>query len=132
MQHVIIIGPVVFRGYFHKWFLEYTKLGSRVIGIVEDLDGICHVVDIDKIRFCSVEQSIEALSDSLGKPIRDLELTVRTENCLANANIKTVYELTQYTEKELLKIKNFGRSCLREIKTILMPMGLSLKPMDRR
>ena len=54
------------------------------------------------------------------------ELSVRSYNCLKNANIKTIYDLVTKTEPEMLKTKNFGRKSLNEIKDILAEMGLSL------
>ena len=56
----------------------------------------------------------------------ELELSVRSYNCLKNANIRTIRELVQKTEGEMLKTKNFGRKSLNEIKEILSGMGLSL------
>jgi DNA-directed RNA polymerase subunit alpha len=55
-----------------------------------------------------------------------LELSVRSYNCLKNANITTIRELVQKSEAEMLKTKNFGRKSLNEIKEILSAMGLSL------
>ena len=56
----------------------------------------------------------------------ELELSVRSANCLQNANIKLIGELVQKSEGEMLKTKNFGRKSLKEIKEILADMGLSL------
>ena len=56
----------------------------------------------------------------------ELELSVRSANCLQNANIRYIGELVQRTESEMLKTKNFGRKSLKEIKEILAEMGLSL------
>ena len=56
----------------------------------------------------------------------ELELSVRASNCLKTANIRTIADLVQKTESELLKTKNFGKKSLNEIKTILGEMGLSL------
>jgi DNA-directed RNA polymerase subunit alpha len=58
--------------------------------------------------------------------VEELELSVRSYNCLKNANIQTIGELVQKTEAEMLKTKNFGRKSLNEIKEILSSMGLSL------
>ena len=70
---------------------------------------------------------IEELSqDLLTRNVMDLELSVRASNCLKNADIRTVGDLIQKTEVELLKTKNFGRKSLNEIKTVLANMGLSL------
>jgi DNA-directed RNA polymerase subunit alpha len=67
-----------------------------------------------------------ALNESLDKSVEELELSVRSYNCLKNANIRTIRELVQKTEAEMLKTKNFGRKSLNEIKEILQSMGLSL------
>ncbi|HET9314399.1 MAG TPA: DNA-directed RNA polymerase subunit alpha [Vicinamibacteria bacterium] len=64
--------------------------------------------------------------DKLGKSVDEMELSVRSYNCLKNANIRTIGELVQKTEAEMLKTKNFGRKSLNEIKEILAGMGLSL------
>jgi DNA-directed RNA polymerase subunit alpha len=67
-----------------------------------------------------------ALYEKLGKSVDEMELSVRSYNCLKNANIRTIGELVQKTESEMLKTKNFGRKSLNEIKEILANMGLSL------
>jgi DNA-directed RNA polymerase subunit alpha len=66
------------------------------------------------------------LNEHLDKSVEELELSVRSYNCLKNANIRTIRELVQKTEGEMLKTKNFGRKSLNEIKEILQSMGLSL------
>jgi DNA-directed RNA polymerase subunit alpha len=68
----------------------------------------------------------EFLNENLYKSVEELELSVRSANCLKNANIKTIHELVQKTESEMLKTKNFGRKSLNEIKELLASMGLSL------
>ena len=81
------------------------------------------------------EQQAEASADqpragvsneNLDKSVEELELSVRSYNCLKNANIRTIRELVHKTEAEMLKTKNFGRKSLNEIKEILHTMGLSL------
>ncbi len=67
-----------------------------------------------------------ALNENLDKSVEELELSVRSYNCLKNANIRTIRELVLKTEGEMLKTKNFGRKSLNEIKEILSGMGLSL------
>ena len=62
----------------------------------------------------------------LDRSVEELELSVRSYNCLKNANIQTIRELVQKSENEMLKTKNFGRKSLNEIKDILVKMGLSL------
>ncbi|MBL7664238.1 MAG: DNA-directed RNA polymerase subunit alpha [Bacteriovoracaceae bacterium] len=65
-------------------------------------------------------------NEFLLKPVSELELSVRSANCLQNANIKYIYELVSKTEGEMLRTKNFGRKSLNEIKEILSNMGLGL------
>ena len=65
-------------------------------------------------------------NENLNRSVEELELSVRSYNCLKNANIATIGELIQKTEAEMLKTKNFGRKSLNEIKEILAQMGLSL------
>ena len=88
--------------------------------------------------FINLEDSVEQISeapveiqevisnDNLEKSVEELELSVRSYNCLKNANIETIRELVQKTEGEMLKTKNFGRKSLNEIKDLLTSMGLSL------
>jgi len=64
--------------------------------------------------------------EHLFRRVAELELSVRPSNCLRTANIRTIADLVQTTESELLRTKNFGRKSLNEIKTILGEMGLSL------
>ena len=71
-------------------------------------------------------QQTGSLNENLDKSVEELELSVRSYNCLKNANIRTIRELVQKTEGEMLKTKNFGRKSLNEIKEILHSMGLSL------
>jgi DNA-directed RNA polymerase subunit alpha len=66
----------------------------------------------------------EKINENLFRPISELELSVRSSNCLKNANIKYIYELVQKTESEMLKTKNFGRKSLNEIKGILEEMDV--------
>lgn len=68
----------------------------------------------------------EELNTSLWKSVDELELSVRSANCLQNANIKYIGQLVQKTEADMLKTKNFGRKSLKEIKEILAEMGLAL------
>jgi DNA-directed RNA polymerase subunit alpha len=74
----------------------------------------------------SSETGVRPLNENLDKSVEELELSVRSYNCLKNANIRTIRELVQKTEGEMLKTKNFGRKSLNEIKEILSGMGLSL------
>jgi DNA-directed RNA polymerase subunit alpha len=78
-------------------------------------------------RIESKPQKTQSVANSaLLKPVSELELSVRSANCLQNANIKYIYELVSKTEGEMLRTKNFGRKSLNEIKEILNNMGLGL------
>ena len=72
------------------------------------------------------EEKPQIRNENLNRSVEELELSVRSYNCLKNANIQTIGELVQKTEAEMLKTKNFGRKSLNEIKEILASMGLSL------
>jgi len=72
-----------------------------------------------------VDRDAERMYENLKRSVEELELSVRSYNCLKNADIKTIGELVQKTEPEMLKTKNFGRKSLNEIKEILSEMGLS-------
>ena len=65
-------------------------------------------------------------NDNLYRTVDELELSVRSANCLKNADIHKIFQLVSKTEAEMLKTKNFGRKSLNEIKEVLVDMGLSL------
>ena len=88
-------------------------------------------INLDESLEASAEGAMEparvgALNEHLDKSVEELELSVRSYNCLKNANIRTIRELVQKTEGDMLKTKNFGRKSLNEIKDILGTMGLGL------
>ena len=87
-------------------------------------------INLEEIGESALEAAGEAggaaSNENLDKSVEELELSVRSYNCLKNANIRTIRELVQKTEGEMLKTKNFGRKSLNEIKEILTGMGLSL------
>jgi DNA-directed RNA polymerase subunit alpha len=72
------------------------------------------------------EEKDKELNNNLFRTVEELELSVRSANCLKNANMTYIYELVQKTESELLKTKNFGRKSLEEIKEKLSKMGLHI------
>ncbi|MBW2617866.1 MAG: DNA-directed RNA polymerase subunit alpha [Deltaproteobacteria bacterium] len=72
------------------------------------------------------EAEAEAVNENLLRPVDELELSVRSANCLKKAKIRFIGELVQKSEAEMLKTKNFGRKSLNEIKEILTEMGLGL------
>jgi DNA-directed RNA polymerase subunit alpha len=73
-----------------------------------------------------VDQELERIRELLGRSVEELELSVRSSNCLKAANIKTLGELVRKTEADMLKYRNFGRKSLKEILDILDGMGLAL------
>jgi DNA-directed RNA polymerase subunit alpha len=121
---------------------DYEKLALEVwtngaitpqdaIGLAAKLvkDHMSIFINFEEPPEVSEEQS-ESFSDPrmehLGRSVEELELSVRSYNCLKNANIQTIRELVQKTENEMLRTKNFGRKSLNEIKEILTKMGLAL------
>jgi len=121
---------------------DYDKLTLEVWtdGSVAPVDAVAYAAKIIKeqlsifINFDETEEPAAeatpvaeaALNENLFRSVDELELSVRSANCLQNANIKTIGDLVQRTEAEMLKTKNFGRKSLKEIKEILAEMGLSL------
>lgn len=87
-----------------------------------DEEGIS-MGDADLVRSANEDP---IFNSNLLKSVEELELSVRSYNCLKNANIKTIADLVQKTEQEMLRTKNFGRKSLNEIKEILQGMGLRL------
>lgn len=80
----------------------------------------------DELPALSFASGNPGFNEHLSKSVDELELSVRASNCLKNAQIKTIAELVQKTEHEMLKTKNFGRKSLNEIKEMLHAMGLHL------
>ena len=92
----------------------------------EQLNIFINFEETDEPVESPVNEEQEKLNENLLRTVDELELSVRSANCLQNANIKYIGELVQKTEAEMLKTKNFGRKSLKEIKEILAEMGLSL------
>jgi DNA-directed RNA polymerase subunit alpha len=120
---------------------DYDKLTLQVWtdGSVRPDDAVAYAAKILKeqlsifINHEEIEESVaptqseqDKLNDILWRSVDELELSVRSANCLQNANIHYIGDLVQRTEAEMLKTKNFGRKSLKEIKEILAQMGLSL------
>jgi len=104
---------------------DAVSLGAKLIR--DHLNIFINLDDVADVQTEAVaEQSPAVLNEHLDKSVEELELSVRSYNCLKNANIRTIRELVQKTEPEMLKTKNFGRKSLNEIKDILTSMGLSL------
>jgi len=123
---------------------DYEKLTLDVWtnGSITPRDAVSHAAKLVREHlniFVNLDDSLDqpldlpadqargaASNENLDKSVEELELSVRSYNCLKNANIRTIRELVQKTEPEMLKTKNFGRKSLNEIKEILQSMGLSL------
>jgi DNA-directed RNA polymerase subunit alpha len=82
--------------------------------------------EIEPTEEVEVEEEREKLNENLYRSVEELELSVRSANCLKNAGIKLIGELVSRSEAEMLKTQNFGRKSLNEIKDILADMGLTL------
>jgi len=82
--------------------------------------------ETEEAAYISPSKADEPVNENLFRSVDELELSVRSQNCLQNANITLIGELVQKTEQDMLKTKNFGRKSLKEIKEILVGMGLNL------
>jgi DNA-directed RNA polymerase subunit alpha len=100
---------------------EAAKTIQRHLTIFMTADDVDEIEDETPVAVATA-----ASNEHLDKSVEELELSVRSYNCLKNANIRTIRELVQKTEAEMLRTKNFGRKSLNEIKEILAGMGLSL------
>jgi DNA-directed RNA polymerase subunit alpha len=121
---------------------DYDKLIMEIWtdGGVKPEDALAYAAKILKDHltiFINFDESIEPVQEQLEdkksdfnknllRGVHELELSVRAANCLKNANIKSIGDLVQRSEAEMLRTKNFGRKSLNEIKEILAEMGLSL------
>lgn len=103
---------------------EAVSLGSKIIK--EQLQIFLTFDENLEPKEEEIRSSSPKLNDNLFRSVDDLELSVRSANCLKNANIRFIGELVTKSEAEMLKTKNFGRKSLNEIKEILVGMGLSL------
>ncbi len=82
--------------------------------------------ELGRVEINKPKKAQSEAHSALLKPVSELELSVRSANCLQNANIRFIYELVSKTEGEMLRTKNFGRKSLNEIKDFLAKMGLGL------
>lgn len=103
---------------------DAVSLGSKILK--EQLQVFISFDETSEPEVEEAEKAAPALNENLFRSVDDLELSVRSANCLKNANIRYIGELVQKTEAEMLKTKNFGRKSLNEIKDILSEMGLGL------
>jgi DNA-directed RNA polymerase subunit alpha len=104
---------------------DAVSLSSKLIR--DHLNIFINLEDAGELQQDTVGDTPRAASnENLDKSVEELELSVRSYNCLKNANIRTIRELVQKTETDMLKTKNFGRKSLKEIKELLATMGLGL------
>ena len=102
-------------------------LSATALIVRGHLDIFINVKDMEETLAQPVAQeTITEINKNLLRSVNELELSVRAANCLKNANIKTIADLVQKTEADMLRTKNFGKKSLNEIKEILAEMGLSL------
>ncbi len=103
--------------------IEAMGYGAEVLS--QHLNGFITFEEEPEEEVVEVEDSA-GINEHLFRSVDELELSVRSYNCLKNANIRTLGELVQKTDAEMLKTRNFGKKSLNEIKAILAEMGLSL------
>jgi len=119
---------------------DYDKLTLEVWtnGAISPQDAIGHAArllkdhttifvnfeDVEEPEPEPVDRALNRMNEILNRSVEELELSVRSYNCLKNANIQTIGDLVQKTEAEMLRTKNFGRKSLNEIKEILSGLGL--------
>ncbi len=102
-------------------------LSAAALIVRGHLDIFIGVKDMEEtLARPAAEEAITESNKNLLRSVNELELSVRAANCLKNANIKTIADLVQKTEADMLRTKNFGKKSLNEIKEILAEMGLSL------
>ncbi len=94
-------------------FVQYFEIGEQTI--------------VDQLTEKAPEKTLdEELTKKLNVPIQELELSVRANNCLESVKVETIGQLAKMTESDLLKIRSFGKTSLREVKRKLADIGLSL------
>jgi DNA-directed RNA polymerase subunit alpha len=138
-----------------KYLIENARVGQRndydklilevwTDGTVAPEDTVAEAAKIAKDHFTifinfdedsvsgddEVDEDEERIRALLETPVEELELSVRSSNCLKNANIKTIGDLTKKTEEEIAKTRNFGKKSLLEIKDKLKEWNLSLGMTD--
>lgn len=103
--------------------IEALGHGTKVLS--RHLAGLINFEEEPEEEIVEIEEE-NKINEHLFRSVDELELSVRSNNCLKNANIRTIGELVQKTDAEMLKTRNFGKKSLNEIKAILLEMGLSL------
>ena len=107
---------------------EGVSIGAKIMQ--EHLNLFIQLTDTTDAMEIMVEKEEDQKEKALEMAIEELELSVRSFNCLKRAAINTVEELTQKTEDDMMKVRNLGKKSLDEVKAKLDELGLSLKPSD--
>jgi DNA-directed RNA polymerase subunit alpha len=95
--------------------VQYYELGKEIQQTAKKEDE-----EEKQVRY------LEELDSKLSKPIEELDLSVRASNCLQNQGVKTLADLVKLTERDMLQIRNLGKTSLKEIKKKLADIGLAL------
>jgi len=111
-EMALVEAAKILRKYINP-LVQYSEIGEETtpVGLAQE---------------SSQPQVDKEMDIKLGKPIQELELSVRASNCLDSAKVETVRQLVKMTEADLLKIRSFGKTSLREVKRKLADIGLSL------
>jgi DNA-directed RNA polymerase subunit alpha len=159
-KYVEVIGTIAMDATFSpirkvKYVVEDTRVGQRTDydklvleiwtnGTISPDDALAESAKIAKDNFTvfinfeeevaggdeEVDEEEEQIRALLDTPVEELELSVRSSNCLRNANIRTIGDLTRRSEEEIAKTRNFGKKSLQEIKTKLEERGLTFGMTD--
>eukprot|EP01155_Anaeramoeba_flamelloides_P030222 Anaeramoba_flamelloidesa86313_29.p1 GENE.a86313_29~~a86313_29.p1 ORF type:complete len:352 (-),score=37.65 a86313_29:678-1733(-) len=159
-KYIEVIGTIAIDSVFSpivkvSYDIENTRIGQRndydkivldveTDGSISPEDAVAEAAKIAKDHFTifinfdedtiggdeEVDEEEERIKTILDTPVEELELSVRSSNCLKNANIKTIGDLTRRSEDEIAKTRNFGKKSLLEIKEKLSEWGLSLGMTD--
>lgn len=105
----------------------YVKLDGNDVQVMLEVDGKTVVTIIKKMGQCpEISTDLIGVSATLDERVTDWPFSVRTRNCLYNASVVYIGELIQKRENDLLKVKNFGRIALKDVKEHLAMKGLAL------
>ena len=107
---------------------EGVSIGAKIMQ--EHLNQFISLDEAASGMSILVEREEDQKEKALDKTIDELELSVRSYNCLKRASINTVEELTEKTEEDMMKVRNLGKKSLDEVKKKLAELGLSLRPSD--
>lgn len=104
-------------------------LGSKIL--IDHLDLLTHVNEsVADMESVMKDVNGESPKNMQSMAIEDLDLSVRSYNCLKRAGIQTVEELTQRSEEEMMRVRNLGKKSLKEVKDKIYELGLSFKSYD--